>query len=72
MGFLIGASNKMPGVKALAHQAALHVHQADQHGINVACGNLGFQIVKSQNTSHGAFSCSDRVLRRGPRRSRLV
>ena len=53
MGFFVRVLNEVNCMKPLTHQAALHVHQTGQDGINCAVCNKGFQVVKAQNTGHG-------------------
>ena len=42
----------MGGVEPFAHQPALHIDQTDQNGIHIARGDLGFQIIETENCGH--------------------
>ena len=52
MGFLMGTVEEMLGVKAFAHQAALHIHDAGDDGVDLARGNGGLQGIKTQVGRH--------------------
>ena len=52
MGF-IGVFDEMRGVKALAHQAALHIDKGDHDGVDLARLNGGFQGLECQIRGHG-------------------
>jgi hypothetical protein len=45
MGFGVAAIAEKGGVKAFAHQAALHVDAGHEDSVNLALGNKGFQGV---------------------------
>ena len=45
MGFFMSAIAEKGGVKAFAHQAALHVDAGHEDSVNLALGNKGFQSV---------------------------
>ncbi len=55
MGFLVAAVHEMCGVKALAHQASLHVDDAGQHGVDFSGCHGGLESVESQVGGHGSF-----------------
>jgi hypothetical protein len=45
MGLGVAAIAEKGGVKAFAHQAALHVDAGHEDSVNLALGNKGFQGV---------------------------
>jgi hypothetical protein len=52
MGFLVARLDEVLHMETLAHQAALHVDTAHQHGVDIAgaCGR--FQLVEGKVSSH--------------------
>ena len=52
MGFMRRMINKILGVKALAHQPTLHIHNAGQNGVYGAFLNMVFQFIECQQRCH--------------------
>ena len=57
MRLLPAAGDEMAGMEAFALKAALHIHHADQHGVDLAaCGQI-FQVFECQVAGHRLFLC---------------
>lgn len=44
MGLLIAALDEIFRLEALAHEAALHVDLAGEHGVDAPLGDIGLQL----------------------------
>ena len=54
MGFLVGAFEEVGDVETLAHQASLHVHAADENGVDFAGVGRLAEFLDRKITGHGA------------------
>ena len=59
---LVGAVDEVLGLEALADQPALHVDHGDQHGIDAAGLDRGFQLVEPEIAGHALPLVSSRRL----------
>jgi hypothetical protein len=64
MRLLVPSAHEMRGVEALAHETALHVHDAGKHRVDLSGSDGGLQRVEGQVRGHGGKSLRERLRRR--------